>query len=469
MIYKINLLFFSLLPLSLVFSNFIADFTISLMSLTFLFLIIKNKNFEYLNNYFFFIFFTWWLYLILTSILSNDIQFSFESSLFYIRFILFALSISFFIEKDKNFFKFFLFVIFFTFLLLAIDSFIQLVFGFNILLYEISDTGIFGSRVSSFFKDEYILGSFLVRLLPFILIFYIFFMNEKIKYAKLSIIFCLSIIDLTIFISGERTAILYLLLFSVSFFIFSKKIRDIIIFKNIFTIFLIVCTLFLYENIRKRVFDYTIYQLFENNQNIIKPNHESNDKQNKITLDNNKINNNLQKNNLISIDRSDLNNFLLIEDIDISFFSVQHEVVYKTALKIFQDNYIFGIGPKMFRKICKDTKYSTFSDLDKTIDGCQSHPHNSYIQLLSETGIIGFLFVFIFFVYVCYKLFINSILEKKLNFNSDKSNLALFCIFMTLWPIVPTGNFFHNWLNIIYYLPIGFLIYFRKSNNETTY
>ena len=231
MTYKINLLFFSLLPLSLVFSNFIADFTISLMSLSFLFLIIKNKNFEYLNNNFFFILLVWWLYLILTSILSNDILFSFESSLFYIRFILFALSISFFIEKDKNFFNFFYLLFFFTFLLLAIDSFIQLIFGFNILLYEISDSGVFGSRVSSFFKDEYILGSFLVRLLPFILIFYIFFINDKIKYGKLSIIFCLSIIDLTIFISGERTAILYLILFSISFLIFSKEIRNIIIFK----------------------------------------------------------------------------------------------------------------------------------------------------------------------------------------------------------------------------------------------
>jgi hypothetical protein len=35
----------------------------------------------------------------------------------------------------------------------------------------------------------------------------------------------------------------------------------------------------------------------------------------------------------------------------------------------------------------------------------------------------------------------------------------LSAIFVTLWPIIPSGNFFNGWLNIIYYLPIGFLIW----------
>ena len=31
---------------------------------------------------------------------------------------------------------------------------------------------------------------------------------------------------------------------------------------------------------------------------------------------------------------------------------------------------------------------------------------------------------------------------------------------ITLWPLAPTGNFFNNWLSIIYFLPLGFIIYF---------
>ena len=57
--------------------------------------------------------------------------------------------------------------------------------------------------------------------------------------------------------------------------------------------------------------------------------------------------------------------------------------------QIFNDNKVFGIGPKMFREICQNEKYYTFTDLDGSINGCQTHPHNTYLQLLTETGILG--------------------------------------------------------------------------------
>ena len=43
---------------------------------------------------------------------------------------------------------------------------------------------------------------------------------------------------------------------------------------------------------------------------------------------------------------------------------------------------------KCLEIICKDEKYAT------GINPCMTHPHNFYIQLLAETGIIGFLFLF---------------------------------------------------------------------------
>jgi hypothetical protein len=38
------------------------------------------------------------------------------------------------------------------------------------------------------------------------------------------------------------------------------------------------------------------------------------------------------------------------------------------------------------------------------------------------------------------------------------------CLFVSLWPIIPTGSFFNNWINVIYYLPIGFLIWDIRRN-----
>ena len=35
-------------------------------------------------------------------------------------------------------------------------------------------------------------------------------------------------------------------------------------------------------------------------------------------------------------------------------------------------------------------------------NGCTTHPHNFYLQLLSETGIFGFLFIILLFIYLVY-------------------------------------------------------------------
>ena len=77
-------------------------------------------------------------------------------------------------------------------------------------------------------------------------------------------------------------------------------------------------------------------------------------------------------------------------------FSPGHDSLFRTAYNMFKDQPIFGHGPKMFRILCLDEKYAT------GIDPCMTHPHNFYIQLLAETGIIGFLFLLSAFGYVFY-------------------------------------------------------------------
>ena len=60
----------------------------------------------------------------------------------------------------------------------------------------------------------------------------------------------------------------------------------------------------------------------------------------------------------------------------------------------------------MFRKYCNNSEYkvSEFS--------CSTHPHNYSIQLLAETGILGF-FLFVSFYLFLLLNFINLIFEKK--------------------------------------------------------
>ena len=144
----------------------------------------------------------------------------------------------------------------------------------------------------------------------------------------------------------------------------------------------------------------------------------------------------------------------------IHIFTKVHTHLYMTAYKIFLENKILGVGVKNFRNFCVDEKY--IYNNDKRLS-CSSHPHNTYLQILTETGIIGFLFLIIIVFYFC-KLTFKHLFSKfkgKYYF-SDFEICILSGILIYLWPIVPTGSVFNNWLNIIMILNLPFIILSRK-------
>jgi hypothetical protein len=141
-------------------------------------------------------------------------------------------------------------------------------------------------------------------------------------------------------------------------------------------------------------------------------------------------------------------------------FSYIHNQHYVAALNIFKDNIFFGAGPKTFRIYCSNKKYS-----NNLTDACSTHPHNSYIQLLSETGIFSFLIISMIFFYFLY-FSLQSIFRKN-NFFKNNLQVCMTCCFLvTLWPLSPSGSFFNNWINIIYFFSVGFYLFSVKKNNR---
>ena len=138
----------------------------------------------------------------------------------------------------------------------------------------------------------------------------------------------------------------------------------------------------------------------------------------------------------------------------VTMFTPSHDSLFRTAYNMFKDKPIFGHGPKMFRINCKDKKYST------GITPCMSHPHNFYLQLLAETGLTGFLFLTSALFYVLFSAFrqFKSIIFKQTRPLTDYQVCLLASIFITLWPLSPNGNFFNNWLMIVYSFPVGFYL-----------
>ena len=153
------------------------------------------------------------------------------------------------------------------------------------------------------------------------------------------------------------------------------------------------------------------------------------------------------------------------KDKDISFnsisknlriYSEDHEGHIKLALELFNKNKIFGVGPQGFRYYCRGVEYNP------KVGICSTHPHNILIQIISELGLIGLTFYILAGVFVLFNFF-KLIFDKKyqnqyLSFYSITLGLII-----NLFPFVPGGNFFNNWISIILYYNIGFYLYSYKK------
>jgi len=118
-----------------------------------------------------------------------------------------------------------------------------------------------------------------------------------------------------------------------------------------------------------------------------------------------------------------------------------HSVYYKTmapGMMAFEQNPILGIGTANFRNMCVDI----VGDLPNL--QCHPHPHNYYIQMLGETGIIGFIFGTVFLWSIIITLF------KAGWRNRENVVLATAWVvpFGLFWPIASSADFFGQWNNI---------------------
>ena len=412
-----------LLPLSLITGPFLSEIILNISVIIIIVILVKNRNFQYFKNLFckFFLFF--YIYLVFVSFFSEDLFYSLKTSLFYFRFFIFSICILYLLENNKNYIDFFYKFLKFCIFIIFIFGFLEFYFDINFLNVEKNPEKLAG-RVSGLFGDEYIMGSYLFRLAPlfFALNFYLDKGLKELSLFSLLILF-------GVFFSGERTSLFLIILFLIisSFFLEISK-KKIVLVYLMFSIFLIGIALS-NKNIIVRYVNISLSQIFPSEEN------------------NNRY---VQLSNLKDPKFKDIiDNIKDLETSNVRIFSDEHQKHIILANKIFFDNWIIGIGPKMFRFECG--KYS------KEHRACSTHPHNILSLFLSELGIIGFLFLLSFYIWLFHGLFF---FDKGLIKNYTK--ILTIGFFITMFPFLPSGNFFNNWLSIITYLPLGFLFYFQK-------
>lgn len=396
----------SVIPLLAV-SIFMADLVSSALAIFFLFYIIKNNiNFFYKNTFFIFSL-TFYLICIVSSIFSKDILYSLKSSLPFFRVIIFSLLISYVIKNNNNLISIIYFTFKITFLVLIFYGLGEYIYKYY-LLVEQDSIDYLNIRLTLLISDEQKLGSYLVRLFGIFVALFVIKKNKSKKdnYFFYAIAFFISVI---ILLSGERTSLFFLIMFFVlSFFLLNIKFK-----KKLFFLMIISSFFFL---------------IFTLNKNL----------SNRIIFDKN-------------------NQFNFSKD-KIILFTPQHTTHYLTAFNMFMDKPYIGHGPKMFRKSCSDKNYEVV--YDEVYKGCSLHPHNTYFQLLAETGLFSTIIFTLGFLHIIYNLskhFFIFVFYRKRFMNDYKIILSLTALII-FWPFSPAGNFFNNWVLILNSIPLGFYI-----------
>jgi O-antigen ligase len=432
------------------------------------------------NKYIIRIFFLFWFLLLILSFFSEDYYLSFKNTGFYFRFFTFTLFILYCLDNYRRL-KYLLFYTYvFLFILIFLTSVYELFTGYNFFNNAPHTNG----RVSSIFLDEKILGSFICKNLPIIIALVYF---NKFKY-KFFIIFSFTFLSLILIIlSGERSALFLFLIFV----ILSMKIidfRKITISVLIFLAFLIsINPKYLSNASTNRIISNTLVQvglpLLGNNERVrlFSPVHEhhyiaafkmfldnpmlgigpnnfreqckkTKFKVNKIPFLEDKI---YARNEGYILNKVGKNIYFLSGNV--KFERDTREIELSEKFKSLLNN---DFNNKIkFNK--GDYIYSYKKNLD--ISGCNTHPHNYMLQFLAETGILGFLFYISLFCFCLFKII--SIIFNK-NQKKYPEYLALISIILSIFPLLPSGNFFNNMISFSIFWNIPFYLFFLKKFNK---
>lgn len=393
------------LPIALLFSNVLAELIIFLL-ITLYFLKEKLSNFfKALKDPIITLLLFFWLYLILNSILNIENKPNFERAIFFLRFPIFVISICYFfniLKIDQNkIFKYWMII----FIIICLDLIYQFITRENLLGFKaVLQGNIY--RLGGFMDDELKISNLIYHFGTLVFAYNFSKKNFLFKINSLTNYMFFSLLIISIYLTAERANFIAILIFTFLFlnFLFFNNFRSFLkILSALSLIFLLLISM--NNDLNKRMIGSTI--------NAIQ----------KINIFNNNSNKNL------------LNK-------DSHYFA--H---YSAAYQIFQRNVFLGVGLKNFRNFCDDDTLNEKIYPSWQNRKCATHPHNFHFEILSELGIIGFIFLNFFFIYVFYKFW-------DLSFKSKNNYLLVssFILIANFIPFLPKGSFFSNWNAMIFWL-----------------
>ncbi len=403
------ILIISILPISIISGNLIFQLNLIIIIVLFLSHLIRfnNEIDIFIDKNETKIFFVILIYLFLNTLTSENWTLSIRRNFLYFEFFLIVLSLRYFLSNEIILKK----VVFNWFLIICVvsfDIFFEYNLGFNILGFT-NETG-YSGRIASFFRDELIVGYFILSFA--IPIFSYFYTNNK---FKLSILFIL-LISFAIFLSGERASSLKIFLSLILIFIFWDYKNYI---KKYIAFILVILAILVSSSTKIKESNFVkhdvIHRYISTTFNI-------------ISIDNSKS----LKQNLIAS-----------RYLNQSVFSYE----------IFKNNVFFGVGNKNYFEACR--KY--VSGYEK--NHCYTHAHQTYYELIAEHGLIGSLIILSCLTYL---IFFNNVknLSKK---NKKKLNIFRIYLILAFIPLIPSGSFFSSYISSLFWINYTFYTIYKHN------
>ena len=420
--YIILNILFSLIPLSYIIGNFAINLNIFLLIV--FSLIVHNKKIfktklllidKIILFFFVFALFSAIINTIELSSSDHDYSILIKSILFF-RYLLLYFILRFLVENNIINFKWFFISSLICTLFVSLDIFYQFTFSKDIFGLE----PLHPSKLSGPFGNELIAGGYIYKFSLFSIFVLPFF---KFKKTYLSIV--LSVIFLiymtAIILSGNRMPLVLFLLSIFLILLFENKTRKYIPLSLI-------------------AVSSVLFIIYKNNS-VVKGSFDS-------FIDNG----------------SDMINVFIVENITKSSKIPENRIpVYYQEMKTFYGTWMMnkyiGGGIKSFRHNCPKRKI--LSHNERTT--CNTHPHNYYLEILTDTGLIGLIIsCLIFILTIYYSLIKNYFLKPK-----KSANIILvpfvFIFISEIFPIRTSGSFFTTSTATFIFILIAVIITLSKK------
>tara|TARA_B110000438_G_C15810928_1_gene649596 strand:- start:223 stop:1770 length:1548 start_codon:yes stop_codon:yes gene_type:complete len=465
---------FAFFPFSFIFGSFIVNFNLLLFCCLGIFCL-KSKILTTKYDLSIKIIFLFFLVIFLSTTINvinshyfagdkSDLNLTrFVKSILFFRYFLFLIIIYLLNKFDILDFKYFFLTAAFASSVVCFDIIFQYIFGFNTIGFKqpVSLTGadegkdliFWASRMaanprnSGFFGDEYIAGGYIQRF-AFFAIFFTFLLFKNKNYMKfIFIVIAICFFGAGILVAGNRMPLVLFLFGLFLLFLTNFKIKK-ILFVSLLALAIIIKIIISSNAEYKQIYHVLVY----NTKSM-------------MYLPVIKVWSQFQK---VDEESSKIKKFFYkTREVRLEPY---HERLFLTAVDTWKFNKVFGNGIKSFREVCHKLRampdinmeekmfFRGMKDKPKGFETtlapemvsyfnkknrlCSNHPHNYYFEILTETGAVGLIIIFIIALFFLVFLFKNRKLIKQVNVSNFILLSAIISLILETMPLRSSGSLF---------------------------